>query len=119
MLIQAFRFGTFSKINEFVNFRDKVRYSIQRCISKRQAIRSELFGQFNDINLFCNYLDSLDYDSLKPLGELLLKIDYDYVSDNRDKTLFQTYKGEKTDLFSMIRGSTFPKCRVIFFFSLD
>lgn len=69
-LIQAFKFATFSKIPEFVDFRDRVRHSIQRIISTRQIIRAKLFGNFSKFDEFLDFIENIDQACLEPIGYL-------------------------------------------------
>ena len=68
MITQAFKFATFSKIPEFVEFRDKLRNSFQKLVSERQLIRAEMFRDFSRIDEMIGYLNDLDVVELQPVG---------------------------------------------------
>lgn len=63
MIIQAFKFGTFSKIPEFVDFKHQLLFSIQKAITIRQVNRLELLGAFNWKN-FLTRVKKIDVSSL-------------------------------------------------------
>jgi N-terminal acetyltransferase B complex non-catalytic subunit len=44
MILQAFKFGSFSKIPEFIDFKKRLDYSIQRAVAHRQIFRTEILG---------------------------------------------------------------------------
>jgi N-terminal acetyltransferase B complex non-catalytic subunit len=44
MILQAFKFGSFSKIPEFIDFKKRLDYSIQRAVTHRQIFRAELLS---------------------------------------------------------------------------
>jgi N-terminal acetyltransferase B complex non-catalytic subunit len=105
MLIKAFQYGTFSKIPEFVEFRDKVRHSLQRSVSQRQMIRIELLRKFSSLDEMVDYLSYLDVTDLQSAG-------LTPTFDNRDKSLLCKYTEGGIDLVSSIRGMAFPQDRV-------
>jgi hypothetical protein len=63
MIIQAFKFGTFSKIPEFTSFQRKLNNSIQKAITNRQIIRLELMSAYNWID-FLEKVKKMDTSSL-------------------------------------------------------
>ncbi|KAI8909049.1 N-acetyltransferase B complex non catalytic subunit-domain-containing protein [Gorgonomyces haynaldii] len=84
MIAQAFRFDTYSKVPEFVDFRDRVRHSIQRSVFQRQLIRVDLVSQFSDLKEVVQYLNDLDITDLQLL-------DPSKLFDNRDTKLLSTF----------------------------
>ena len=42
MILQAFKFGTYSKISEFIDFKRRLHLSVQRAITNRQINRLDL-----------------------------------------------------------------------------
>jgi N-terminal acetyltransferase B complex non-catalytic subunit len=44
MILQAFKFGTFSKIPEFLNFKKQLDHSVQRAVTNRQIFRNHILS---------------------------------------------------------------------------
>ncbi|TPX65727.1 hypothetical protein SpCBS45565_g04984 [Spizellomyces sp. 'palustris'] len=129
MIVQAFKYGTFSKIPEFIRFRDRVRRSLQHSISKRQLYRVEILRRFPDIENLTSYLQILDEDALqysglacnppepyadtKRVADPIFCIDeyIESLSDNRDTSLMPNWLPSTQPIGSIIRGSEFPRKR--------
>ncbi|KAI8820831.1 N-acetyltransferase B complex non catalytic subunit-domain-containing protein [Fimicolochytrium jonesii] len=104
MIVQAFKFGTYSKIPEFIRFRNRLRNSIQRTVSQKQLYRVETLRRFPDRADFAEYLDGLDQATLK-----YSDADIDQLSDNRDVKLLSNWGG--APVADVVRGATFPRDR--------
>ncbi|KND04408.1 uncharacterized protein SPPG_00138 [Spizellomyces punctatus DAOM BR117] len=106
MIVQAFKYGTFSKIPEFIRFRDRVRRSLQHSIFKRQLYRVEILRRFPDIENLTSYLQILDEDALQYSDNYI-----ETLSDNRDTSLMPNWLPSTQPIGSIIRGSKFPRKR--------
>ncbi|KAJ3083251.1 N-alpha-acetyltransferase 25, NatB auxiliary subunit, partial [Quaeritorhiza haematococci] len=106
MIVQAFNFSTFSKIPEFVEFRDKLRHSIQRAISSRQVVRIEMMQRFPGLMDLALYLAGIDESALECDDEVLAKL-----SDNRDRTLMVNWRDGIKSVPEHIRGEEVPRGR--------
>ena len=66
MIVRAFQYSTFSKIPEFIKFRDRLRNSLQRAISLRQILRVEVLRKWNVDRAHLNtYFQTLEADWLE------------------------------------------------------
>jgi N-terminal acetyltransferase B complex non-catalytic subunit len=63
MIVQAFKFGTFSKIPEFIDFKNQLANSVQRAVTQRQLNRLELLGS-NNWSQFCDKVNKIDISTL-------------------------------------------------------
>ncbi|TPX33748.1 fumarylacetoacetase [Synchytrium microbalum] len=100
MIVQAFKFGTFSKIPEFINFRDRLRNSIQRAICHRQIVRIEVLRRWNvDKASLANYFATVDAEWMT---DDAVATSY---SDNRDITIMADWNanGKTASIASRIR----------------
>lgn len=63
MIIQAFKFGTYSKIPEFIDFKRQLQLSVQKAVTNRQINRLELLkaGSWTEL---CSAVRNLDLDTL-------------------------------------------------------
>ena len=67
MIIQAFKFGTFSKIPEFIDFKSQLVNSVQNAITHRQINRLNLLGS-NNWNQFYDRINKIDIMALSTDG---------------------------------------------------
>ncbi|KAJ3298905.1 N-alpha-acetyltransferase 25, NatB auxiliary subunit [Borealophlyctis nickersoniae] len=105
MIVQAFKFATFSKIPEFIRFRDRLRNSLQKTVSTLQATRVSLFLIKPDG--FADFAEhSLDEDKLLKAASLR-----NCTSDNRDKTIMADWNRSGPSVASRLRGEAFPRDR--------
>ncbi|KAI8833206.1 N-acetyltransferase B complex non catalytic subunit-domain-containing protein [Chytridium lagenaria] len=88
MLVQAYNFGTYSKIPEFIEFRDNLKESMQRAIMRRQILSFE-------------FLRRNDYGSVKDFFAFVDDVDFDYNDefldsryDNRDQSIMKSCMNE-------------------------
>ncbi|KAJ3114932.1 N-alpha-acetyltransferase 25, NatB auxiliary subunit [Physocladia obscura] len=89
MLIQAYKFGTYSKIPEFQNFKQRLSNSIQQAISIRQVALTEILAlsspeSFKHLEV---YVVGLDVSKL-----VVTDVIIDKMSDNRDRTMNVSWK---------------------------
>lgn len=93
MVIQAYRYGTFSKITEFIIFWEHLEYSIQRLLSSREIVRIEMMRNIKSISELANYLGNLNSENI-PFFDKTPEI----IHDNRDKDIMNF------DTLSLQRG---------------
>ncbi|KAJ3043125.1 N-alpha-acetyltransferase 25, NatB auxiliary subunit [Rhizophlyctis rosea] len=104
MIVQAFKFATFSKIPEFLNFHERLGRSLQRAVSKRQLLRVELLRR--SVSDGCEYLRDVDLQTDLKNDET----EKDF-RDNRDRTVIIHWNASKEDLPSILHGEAFPRPR--------
>ncbi|KAI8897630.1 N-acetyltransferase B complex non catalytic subunit-domain-containing protein [Globomyces pollinis-pini] len=109
MILQAFKFGSFSKIPEFIDFRDQLSQSIQRAITNRQLVRVKLLGAMNWTELQ-EMLHSIDLEALSIDGACPF-LNVDTLADNRDVRIVTKFVNTEQTILSNIRGQEFPKSR--------
>lgn len=68
MILQAFKFGTFSKIPEFIDFKRNLQFSIQRATTHRQLNRVSLLSAHSWIG-FIDKVNQIDINSLSLDGK--------------------------------------------------
>ncbi|KAI8336826.1 N-acetyltransferase B complex non catalytic subunit-domain-containing protein [Chlamydoabsidia padenii] len=79
MQVQAYKFGTFSKIQEFIEFRSRLDNSMQHSISRLELLRIDALNSSFQAKYAVQHFQELDVP--------MLKLDDDYInsrSDNRD-----------------------------------
>jgi hypothetical protein len=113
MILHAFKFGTFSKIPEFIDFKTQLHCSVQKAVSNRQILRAEILGatSYQELmGIIQNFkLEALSIDGSCPfLSMFCLIIDVESLYDNRDMTLIPKYVVGDDNLFSDIKGKRFP-----------
>ncbi|KAG0240907.1 N-alpha-acetyltransferase 25, NatB auxiliary subunit [Actinomortierella wolfii] len=64
MILQAYKYSTFSKIPEFIEFQSRLENSLQKVIADRELIRLE-FMKEDTVTHAVKYLQELDGDQLK------------------------------------------------------
>ncbi|KAJ3156703.1 N-alpha-acetyltransferase 25, NatB auxiliary subunit [Geranomyces michiganensis] len=104
--LPAFKFGTYSKIPEFIRFRDRLRNSLQYNVSQRQLYRVEILRRFPALDNVGFYLEILD--------ESILSFSDDYISklsDNRDLTLLANWTPSAKPIGEVVSGTAFPRKR--------
>ncbi|KAI9331961.1 N-acetyltransferase B complex non catalytic subunit-domain-containing protein [Obelidium mucronatum] len=107
MMIQAYKFGTYSKVPEFRNFQLRLSNSIQRAISVRQIALTEFLSlsrptQIEELIKFAGGLDSQKF--------ITSVSDIDALRDNRDRTMDINWKsgGMAQKSFFEILGDAQP-----------
>ncbi|KAI9103067.1 N-acetyltransferase B complex non catalytic subunit-domain-containing protein [Phlyctochytrium arcticum] len=103
MIVQAFKFCTFSKIEEFIRFRDRLRHSLQRMLFQGQLCRIELLRRGPSLDGMREYLNEVTDPELDASADGLGKL-----SDNRDRTLLPDWRLSNVDIAESISGKTFP-----------
>ncbi|TPX37325.1 hypothetical protein SeMB42_g06936 [Synchytrium endobioticum] len=102
MIVRAFQYSTFSKIPEFIRFRDKLRYSLQRAICLRQITRIEVLRRWNlDTTHLQTYLETVEPDWMTPSSTVFDVSDY---FDNRDVTIMADWQATNADDEELSKG---------------
>ncbi|KAI8610937.1 N-acetyltransferase B complex non catalytic subunit-domain-containing protein [Chytriomyces sp. MP71] len=106
MIIQAYKFGTYSKIPEFQKFHLRLRHSIQQAVSKRQVALLDIISlscgsKIKDLTGYLAQLDSKDFH--------FSDHDIQTLVDNRDRTMDVSWKAEGQSFFQQISRGEFPK----------
>ncbi|KAJ3054397.1 N-alpha-acetyltransferase 25, NatB auxiliary subunit [Rhizophlyctis rosea] len=104
MIVQAFKFSTFSKIPEFLKFHDRLGQSLQRAMTNRQTVRVELLRR--SVAGACESLKGADI-----LADIKTDSSVADFRDNRDRTVLTNWNGSKEDLPSILQGEAFPRPR--------
>ncbi|KAJ3308763.1 N-alpha-acetyltransferase 25, NatB auxiliary subunit [Boothiomyces sp. JEL0838] len=106
MILQAFKFGTFSKIPEFINFQNRLTSSVQRAITNRQILRIEYLSPSNWLQME-DRIQNTNIEDLSPDGTCpYLNIDELY--DNRDTSLVARYTAGDSTFLQDLKGEKFP-----------
>ncbi|RKO83343.1 N-acetyltransferase B complex non catalytic subunit-domain-containing protein, partial [Blyttiomyces helicus] len=112
MIVKAFKHATFSKIPEFIVFRDRLRNSIQRAIATRQAIRVEILRRIEDRGSLTDYLEGLDPSKLDYTGVANPCDEYiGALLDNRDQSILASWTPSSSAVGSYIKGTEVPRKR--------
>ena len=106
MILQAFKFGTFSKIPEFIEFKRNLQLSIQKAVTHRRMKRLELI-QAVSWKDFVERVKKIDLSDLSLDGGCPI-LHVPSLHDNRDTSLIVRYKEDSLDFFSALRGACFP-----------
>ncbi|KAI8836964.1 N-acetyltransferase B complex non catalytic subunit-domain-containing protein [Chytriomyces cf. hyalinus JEL632] len=106
MLIQAFKFSTYSKIPEFHRFQKRLSDSIQQAISKRQIANTNIIllskgSKAKDLATYLQDLKSEDFN--------ISDARIDALQDNRDLTVGISWKAGGKSFFEVCAGAEFPK----------
>ncbi|KAI8614335.1 N-acetyltransferase B complex non catalytic subunit-domain-containing protein [Chytriomyces sp. MP71] len=109
MIIQAYKFGTYSKIPEFQKFHLRLRHSIQQAVSKRQVALLDIISlscgsKIKDLTGYLAQLDSKDFH--------FSDHDIQTLVDNRDRTMDVSWKAEGQSFFQQISRGEFPKPKI-------
>ncbi|KAI8918700.1 N-acetyltransferase B complex non catalytic subunit-domain-containing protein [Entophlyctis helioformis] len=104
-ILQAFKFGSFSKIPEFIKFKDRLSNSFQRTLLSIQLARAENMDQSRSLHNFKDIVDDLESsDRLAWKDESLALL-----HDNRDRTMLKQHADTADTLATKISGSVFPE----------
>ncbi|KAI8384685.1 N-acetyltransferase B complex non catalytic subunit-domain-containing protein [Radiomyces spectabilis] len=102
MLVKAYQYGTFSKIQEFIEFRTRLDKSLQHAITRTELARIEALNSSFQVKYGVQYFQELDINEIK--------FDDDFIqtrSDNRDfKVMMNCNSDEKPALQEMMK----PAC---------
>ncbi|KAG0255713.1 N-alpha-acetyltransferase 25, NatB auxiliary subunit [Actinomortierella ambigua] len=82
MILQAYKYSTFSKIPEFIEFHTRLENSLQKVIADRELIRLEFLKEEDSVARTVQYLQELEVEQLQ--------FDANFREtriDNRDKTV--------------------------------
>jgi hypothetical protein len=105
MIVQAFKFGTFSKIPEFIDFRARLSQSLQKTVTKSILAVNQVFYTCQTWEQVSGVLASfVDSEILSITSEAALV----KLFDNRDVKVIPEWTGSKTSLAEKIRSSPFP-----------
>ncbi|KAJ3357515.1 N-alpha-acetyltransferase 25, NatB auxiliary subunit [Entophlyctis luteolus] len=108
MIIQAYKFKTYSKVPEFCDFQRRLASSIQLAVSNRQAALTEILSLStpSKFKALSDYLGDLDGSNLA------LTVEIDKMSDNRDRTMNVSWKvGKGKSFFEAVSGGEIPADR--------
>ncbi|KAJ3012361.1 N-alpha-acetyltransferase 25, NatB auxiliary subunit [Thoreauomyces humboldtii] len=108
MIVQAFKFGTYSKIPEFAKFRSRLTNSLQLAVTQRQLYRVEILRRFPALDNLGHYLEIIDDNILQHSDDYI-----EHLSDNRDVTLLASWaRNDKVNqVATQVSGSAFPRKR--------
>ncbi|KAJ3317961.1 N-alpha-acetyltransferase 25, NatB auxiliary subunit [Boothiomyces sp. JEL0866] len=106
MILQAFKFGTFSKIPEFIEFKNRLTSSVQRAITNRQILRIEYLTPSNWVQME-DRIQNTNIEDLSPDGTCPY-LNLDDLFDNRDTSLVARYTAGDTTYLQDIKGEIFP-----------
>ncbi|KAJ3068210.1 N-alpha-acetyltransferase 25, NatB auxiliary subunit [Podochytrium sp. JEL0797] len=100
MVIQAYKFGTYSKIPEFRRFQLKLSQSIQQTISTRQVALVQLLtlSRRCDVEPLVEYVRSLETEKFSTTDA-----EIDQLHDNRDRSMDVKWKSGKS-FFEVLAG---------------
>jgi hypothetical protein len=104
MLVQAYRFGTFSKIPEFIRFRDRLTHSLQKVVSESHQFSNDFFFEWTSFEDQKNAFKDKDFSALVKV----VKEGKDGFSDNRDPKVIPHWSFGPNNATEIISGSTFP-----------
>ncbi|ORX87429.1 TPR-like protein [Basidiobolus meristosporus CBS 931.73] len=92
MIVQAYKYGTYSKIEEFIDFRRRLEDSLQRHLLDRGLVQEELAG-LTSLDHLRNYFNDFDVTALKHDDKFC-----DSLCDNRDYEAYANWNplSEKT-----------------------
>ncbi|KAL2915441.1 mitochondrial distribution and morphology [Polyrhizophydium stewartii] len=102
-ILQAFRFGTFSKIPEFIKFFERLDRSVQRSHFRIQISRCELMYFAKSIEDMREFFSGVETDMFPWQDEEL-----DKCHDNRDFTVLSQCSNSKGSIEDKILGGSFP-----------
>ena len=91
MLVKAYQYGTFSKIQEFIEFRRRLDTSLQHAISKTELMRLDYVHASFQTKYAAQFFQEQDVSGLS--------VEDDYIkarSDNRDFKVFINYNAQDT-----------------------
>ncbi|KAJ1539937.1 N-alpha-acetyltransferase 25, NatB auxiliary subunit, partial [Cladochytrium tenue] len=106
MIIQAFKFASFSKILDFLDFEERLERSLQRAIFVRQSARVEILRRCGNLKSARDYVSQLDPN--------LFQIDdasIDSLRDNRDRSLNVSWRKGGVGFFDDVTGEATHKDR--------
>ena len=99
MMVQAFKFGTYSKISEFHQFFLQIDQSLNRQILRSQLIMNDLIYRCNSWNDTCQLLDTVDEEFIQSNVSLLKK--------NRDFSVIPHFAQDSDpSLLGLIHGDS-------------
>nr|KAJ3420637.1 N-alpha-acetyltransferase 25, NatB auxiliary subunit [Polyrhizophydium stewartii] len=100
-ILQAFRFGTFSKIPEFIKFFERLDRSVQRSHFRIQISRCELMYFAKSIEDMREFFSGVETD-------ISADEELDKCHDNRDFTVLSQCSNSKGSIEDKILGGSFP-----------
>ncbi|KAJ3268758.1 N-alpha-acetyltransferase 25, NatB auxiliary subunit [Terramyces sp. JEL0728] len=106
MILQAFKFGTFSKIPEFIDFKNRLTFSVQRAITNRQILRLEYLSPSNWLQMQ-DRMENTNIEDLSPDGTCPY-LNLDDLYDNRDTSLVARFTAGNSIFLQDVKGETFP-----------
>ncbi|CAG8462303.1 9345_t:CDS:10 [Ambispora gerdemannii] len=101
MIVHAYKYGTYSKVKEFIEFRQELDNSLQRVLSNRESIRLEIIGAAQNTKQITDYFDEMDISDLHYNEKFC-----DSLRDNRDFEVMVNFNPvEKPPIEEMTRSS--------------
>ncbi|RCI04362.1 N-alpha-acetyltransferase 25, NatB auxiliary subunit [Rhizopus stolonifer] len=89
MLVRAYQYGTYSKIQEFIGFRRRLDTSLQHAITKIELKRLDFIRSSFQAKFAVQYFNENDMKDIK-----YDNVSIDAASDNRDFKVFAGYNGD-------------------------
>ncbi|KAG9287759.1 hypothetical protein G9A89_017354 [Geosiphon pyriformis] len=101
MIVHAYKYGTYTKVNEFIEFKKALRNSLQRLLSNRESIRLEIIAACLSTKRIAEYFDEIDISNL-----LFDQKFCETRQDNRDFKVMANYNPvDKASIEELIRSS--------------
>ncbi|KAG0091882.1 N-alpha-acetyltransferase 25, NatB auxiliary subunit [Podila epicladia] len=96
MILQAFKYSTFSKMQEFIEFQSRLENSLQKMIADRELIRLELLKE-DSVSRAIAYLKELELGNLKYDDKFC-----ESRIDNRDTSVMLNWNAKDTPSVEML-----------------
>ena len=94
MIVQAFKFGTYSKISEFCKFCVQLDKSLNRMIFRAQSYLNDIIYKCRTWSDICSLLDTVDIQFLQNMGK-----------NNRDYSVIPTFSDHsEANVLNLIHG---------------
>ncbi|ORY96032.1 N-acetyltransferase B complex non catalytic subunit-domain-containing protein [Lobosporangium transversale] len=90
MILQAYKYSTFSKMEEFIEFQSRLENSLQKIIADREIIRLEILKE-DSVSRVIAWLQELEVDNLKYDAQFC-----ESRIDNRDTTVMLNWNPKDT-----------------------
>ncbi|KAI8350533.1 N-acetyltransferase B complex non catalytic subunit-domain-containing protein [Mortierella sp. GBAus27b] len=96
MILQAYKYSTFSKVQEFIEFQSRLENSLQKMIADREMIRLEFLRE-DSVSRALTWLQELDVSNLKLKRQFI-----ESRIDNRDTTVMLNWNPQGTPSVEML-----------------
>ncbi|CAG8443083.1 820_t:CDS:10 [Ambispora leptoticha] len=101
MIVHAYKYGTYSKVKEFIEFRRELDNSLQRVLSNRESIRLEIIAASQNAKEITDYLNEMDISDLHYNEKFC-----ESLRDNRDFEVMVNFNpSEKPSIEELTRSS--------------